>query len=278
MSEQAIATRAEAPLEVTIPLTAVIAAEWQKFRSVRSVWIIIAGGFLFAVGFSILVSWVSAWSFSDWPEGDRNDWDPASIPLAGLFIVVPITVFISTYLVTSEMSSGMIRQTYLVTPQRPKVVLAKAVTASVVSGAFSALATLVMFVSGQIIFEVFDVPRQSMTSRTSMWLMIDLIVTSPIMPWFCCCIAFVLRNTAVSVMAGLAFIFGPAMVGLVLPSSWQNRFIAVLPAPASDAIAMRNLEWASPYALDLLPALLLTAFWLAVATCLAILVVNRRDA
>ncbi|HEY3869622.1 MAG TPA: hypothetical protein VGM10_14770 [Actinocrinis sp.] len=104
------------------------AAEWLKFRSLRSNFVVLAT----AVGIALLLAYGSAKQTADaWPG--VNNWMVGSVQPAhdafypaGFFTIMTLVGTISAQSVVGEHASGLIRTTFIAVPGRSRVMLAKA--------------------------------------------------------------------------------------------------------------------------------------------------------
>ena len=103
---------------------AVVRMEWQKLRTVRSTWYIVA---LFAASMISLAMLAAGHeNYTQMSAAGRASFDPTYDAFLGL---VPGQLLLGTLgvlAITSEFSSGMIRATFAAAPRRPLVLAAKA--------------------------------------------------------------------------------------------------------------------------------------------------------
>jgi hypothetical protein len=104
---------------------AALRAEWTKFRSVRSTWIIVALAIVLSVGFSAIASLVTGMTFDSWSESAQSIYDPVTNSMTGVLFRLILLVTFGVVAVTSEYRSGMIRTTFMVNPRRLQVLTAK---------------------------------------------------------------------------------------------------------------------------------------------------------
>lgn len=113
-------------------------AETIKFWTVRGTrWSLIAMVVL-GVGLTTAVCWGSA----DWLAGDDADEVPASFVTWGAMVAQIPAIVLGALVITSEYGTGLIRATFTATPQRGRVVAAKAIVltaALLVAGTITAV-------------------------------------------------------------------------------------------------------------------------------------------
>lgn len=107
-------------------LRATAASEWIKFRSVRSVRS--GPATLVAALLAMLLGawWVSAGFHSGYSSADRASFDPGDVTLRGIIVAQLFVGALGVITVTGEYSSGLIRGTFIATPQRRRVLAMKA--------------------------------------------------------------------------------------------------------------------------------------------------------
>ena len=122
-------------------------AEWIKLRSVRVNIVLLALAAAFPVVIVVLVAILSG----D-PEG-RSGEDFIGL-ITGTMVVTSLLLgVIGALNLTGEFSHGTIRTTFAATPQRRKVLLAKAVVSGLSTLVFGALVALVCFIVGPAILD-----------------------------------------------------------------------------------------------------------------------------
>jgi len=179
--------------------------------------------------------------------------------------------------ITAEYSSGMIRLSLTATPRRERLLAAKAAVLALVTLAAGTVMTVIMFLVAQAILSGYHAPSAGLGDADALRAVLATSVMSPIVPLFALSLGFMLRSTAGAITSVLGLIFVPAIVGAILPQSWQDHVLIYLPGPASDAIAFGQLPDA-PHGLSPAVAALVLAGWTAVFLGGALLALERRDA
>jgi ABC-2 type transport system permease protein len=125
--------------------------EWQKLRTVRSTWYIVA---LFAAGMiGVAVLAASHENYAQLSVAGRASFDPTSDAFLGL---VPGQLLLGTLgllAITTEFSSGMIRATFAAAPRRPLVLAAKAAVLGAVALAAGEISAFAAFFAGQAVLK-----------------------------------------------------------------------------------------------------------------------------
>jgi ABC-type transport system involved in multi-copper enzyme maturation permease subunit len=130
-------------------LRATARSEWIKFRSVRSApfvavsaaVILLAGAWLLGAGYS------SGWATMT--QGDRAVFDPVYTTLRGTELAQLFVGALGAATVTGEYASGLIRGTFLATPQRAQVLAMKALVFAAAVWAWCTALSFPAFFLGQ---------------------------------------------------------------------------------------------------------------------------------
>lgn len=108
----------------------VLRAEWRKFRSIRSTYVLVAITLVVLIGMWAIVSAGFAFDESEGgpPPGIREALNPVAISLRVSIMLTQLVVGVmGVLIVTNEYSTGMIRSTLAAVPRRIPVLTAKAV-------------------------------------------------------------------------------------------------------------------------------------------------------
>ena len=126
---------------------AVAQMEWQKLRTVRSTWYIVAIFAVTMIGLAML-----ALSHDNYPQmsaADRASFDPTHDAFLGLVLGQLLLGVLGVLAITTEFSSGMIRATFAAVPSRPLVLAAKAAVLGAVTLAAGEISAFAAFLAGQ---------------------------------------------------------------------------------------------------------------------------------
>jgi ABC-2 type transport system permease protein len=121
--------------------------EWQKLRTVRSTWYIVA---IFAAGLiGLAMLSASHQNYAQMSAADRASFDPTYIAFLGLVLGQLLLGILGVLAITTEFSSGMIRATFAAAPSRPLVLAAKAAVLGAVTLAAGEISAFAAFFAGQ---------------------------------------------------------------------------------------------------------------------------------
>jgi ABC-2 type transport system permease protein len=253
---------------------AALASEATKLRTVRStVWTLVVL-VVATVGIGTLISAARVSRWDQMSIHERLTLDPTAISLRGVFLAQLAIGVLGVLVITSEYTTGMIHTTFAAVPRRPLVLLAKAVTFTVVAFVVATVACFVAFFIGQSILAgkhadaaLSDpgVLRAVLGAGTYLTL-IGLLGLG---------LGTLLRRTAgaIATLFGLVLVL-PALTE-ALPSPWDNDVGKLLPINAGRALfAVRPAsDLLSPGA-----GLLVLLVTVGVVLALATFTLVRRDA
>jgi hypothetical protein len=246
-------------------------SEISKLRSLRStmialgiaVLLIIAAGVFAAVG--ILVA--------DAPPGQGATFDPTGGSLSGVSPAMFAVAALGVVVVTSEYTSATIHSTFAAVPRRTLVVLAKALTLTIIVGPALIASTVAAFLGAQAVLATEQLHLslgQPGVARAVIGAALYLTGVAVMAAGF----GWLLRNTAGAVAVLLGVLVVLPVIGFFLPPAIGGAVLPYLPSNAGTAIMQL-----SPGAL-LPPWTGLAVFFLYVCLVLsaAVLAVRRRDA
>lgn len=252
-------------------------AEWTKIRSIRSFYVELALTLILALGFTALISLAIGGSFDQLSAQDQATFDPVLTSFVGRIFGLVTLIVLGVTFSAFEYTSGMIRLTMTATPQRGRVLAAKAAIVFVVSLLVGVIIAFGCFLVGQTVFKAYDVPTGTLSDGATLRAVVAAWLTTPVWPLLGLAIGFILRSTASAITTTLVLIFGPAFFGGLLPDWWQKHLLAYLPTSAEDSLLSTRSTASSLTHLDAPVAALVLVAWLAVALGVAYALLRRRD-
>jgi ABC-2 type transport system permease protein len=245
----------------------VLASEWTKFRSVRSTYWTLAVAMVTPIAFSTLL----AVAFAATPSTSK----PVDPMLPGLlsleYAVIAVSV-LGVLAFSSEYATGLIRITFAGVPRRRAVLAAKAAVTGAVTLVAGQVVAFVSFFSVQAILSGHDLGVSLSRPGVPGAVLAEGLL-------LCVCaltgvaLGAIIRHTAGGIVAVLAVILVPAIVGL-LPAPWGARVGRFTLIDAAQQVTALH-----PQANLFAPALSLLVLlaWPAVALAAAALLITRRD-
>jgi ABC-type transport system involved in multi-copper enzyme maturation permease subunit len=213
---------------------------------------------------------------SRWPHlspGDRHDFHPLRVSLAGVNFAQLAVGVLGVLVITAEYSTGMIRATFSAVPKRLPVLWGKAFVFGAVAFAISLPAVFIVFFAGQAILS-----GQHIDIGISHPGVLRALFGAPlfltVMGLFGLGLGAIVRNTAggIAALAAIVFVL-PPVIGL-LPSSITNSVDPYLPSNAGGAVWTINPD---PNTLAPWTGFALFCAYAAIALAVAALLMRRRD-
>lgn len=274
-----VPARASAP-RGRVTFARATAAEWVKFRTLRSsVWTLVATVVLM-VGISVLAAWGTTTEAVDAGSGPMNT---AQLLSAGYQLAQLAVAVLGILTITGEYSTGMVRSTFTAVPRRTPVLAAKALVLAVVtlvvsvaSMALSYLATMPFHDELNAVFDLSDPETLRMTVGLPLYLTAIAL--------FAFGIGALLRHSAGALTGVIALLLVVENVLIMIPLRAVEVISPFLPSTAGrrvlfDSEMLATVDAATQGA-HLGPwqgyAVLLA--WVAVLLTAATVLVRRRDA
>lgn len=256
---------------------ATVASEWTKLMSVRSTYILAGLAIVLSIGMNAIIAGALGSTWDDLSPAEQADLNPILFGIFGSIFGAVLFAVLGVLAFASEYSSGMVRLTFTTTPQRGRVLLAKALVVSIIVWIAGTIAAVGMFLVGQAVASGFDIPTASLGDSDALRTVGAISIAGPVFPLIGLALAVLLRSTAGAITAVIATIFAPSIIGPVLPRWWNENVLAFNPSSANDAIALGHVD-DSPLYLDTPVAVVVVVFWLVAFLAAAYFVLNRRDA
>jgi ABC-2 type transport system permease protein len=147
MTTTAFSRHAAGPAGGGYSFRTVARMEWEKLRTLRSTWYIVAVFAVSMIGLAVLA--LSHENYARLSAADRASFDPAHDCFIGLVLGQLLLGALGVLAITAEFSSGMIRATFAAVPRRPLVLGAKATVVGAVTLAAGEVSAFAAFAAGQ---------------------------------------------------------------------------------------------------------------------------------
>lgn len=259
------------------PFTATLRSEWTKITSLRSTKVMVALGVILGIALTAVLAIVVGETYDKWDAADRRAFEPIGSALIGGVVCWFLFLVLGVKAATAEYGSGMIRLTLTATPQRWRVLAAKAVVLAAITLATALVVNVAMFLVAQPILASFGVESTSLLDADVVRAVLGNAALAPVYPLIALALGFLLRSTAAAIVSVFGFIFAPPFLGELLPGWFREEALPYLPGDASDSIALGHLEGAADGLSPGLASVVVVA-WLAAFLAAAWLAFERRDA
>ena len=211
------------------------------------------------------------------------------LDLVGDFVGLIALIVIATMFMTSEYRRGLIRVTFAASPNRGRVLAAKAIVIAAVTFVAALIGTTLALAVGLHMLHSGGVPILPVPKLTLARIVIGTAVVFAIAAVLILALGALLRRTAVVVVLGIAvFVLGWLLTrGGLLPVSVADWILRLTPAaayavqqsiPAYSFVPANYTPANGFYPLAPWAGFLVLCLWAAAALGLAIYVMNRRDA
>jgi ABC-2 type transport system permease protein len=253
-------------------------SEWTKLRSVRSTWLLLAVAGVLSIGLSLLFTFATTTTFDTMSPQDRASFDAAGTSRVGVDLSLILFVVFGSLTAASEFSSGMMRLTLTVTPNRLRVLIAKAIMVALPCYLAGVVFTTAAFLGGQAIIRGAD-PTLAL-SIGSPDVLPSLINWGSEMAAFgliALCLALLLRSAAGAIATSIGIIFGPLLVGQLLPFWVRHHIMAYLPASAAENLTNTKHDPTSATYLDPQVASWVLGAWVLAFLVGAYFALSKRD-
>jgi ABC-type transport system involved in multi-copper enzyme maturation permease subunit len=217
---------------------AVAQMEWQKLRTVRSTWYIVAVFAVGMIGLAMLV--LSHENYAQMSAAGRASFDPTRDAFLGLVLGQLLLGILGVLAITTEFSSGMIRATFAAAPRRPLVLAAKAAVLGAVTLAAGEISAFAAFFAGQAMLTA-PAPHATLGQPGVLRAVLMAGAYPALIALISLGIGAIIRHTAgaICALAGVVFVLPLLFFSLgssvqntaqkFLPDTMRNSLIAVKP-------------------------------------------------
>jgi ABC-2 type transport system permease protein len=245
----------------------VMTSEWIKLRTLRSTILTLVTSVILIVGLGILFCVLQS---ANVPAGN-----PAGLSLRGVYLAQLAIGVLGVLLITGEYSTGMIKASLTLVPQRLPVLWAKLAVFALVAFVTSTFAAFAAFLGGQAALSARHLAGASLSDPSVLRAVVGAGLYLAAAGLLGMALGFVIRNTAgaVSVLFGLLIMLPVA--AQALPASWIPHVYPYLPSQAGTAIMLLHST-----RLSLSPWTGLGVFlgYAAALVAVGAVVLRRRDA
>lgn len=247
--------------------------EWQKFRTVRSTWYIVAALAVSMIGLAMLV--LSHENYAQLSPAGRASFDPTHDSFISLVLVQLLTGILGVLAITAEFSSGMIRATFAAVPRRPLVLAAKAAVLGAVTLVAGEISAFAGYAAGQAVLTA-PAPHATLGQPGVLRAVLMAGAYPALIALIGLGLGAVIRHTAGAISAVAGILFALPLILLPLGVSVQNSVGQFMPM----MIAENSLTAVKPQSHTLSPGIGFGVLCLYAVVALAVgtWALARRDA
>jgi ABC-type transport system involved in multi-copper enzyme maturation permease subunit len=248
-------------------MSALIASEWTKLRSIRSTYWSVLAACVVTVGMATLIT-VGLGTGN--VEVTDEVFDAAGLSLLGVwFGQIPFAV-IGVIAVTSEYSTGAIRTSLAAVPRRGQLLAAKLASVGVVVAVSGVLVSFAAFAAGQAVLEG-QGRAVGLGGPGVLQAILGASAYLVAMAAIGVAVGVLVRHTASAILGVLGLGLVPALFGDMFPDWLRDNVFHYLPGPAGARIS-------STYPAPVVADYLWLGGWVVALVILAYWVLRQRDA
>jgi hypothetical protein len=268
-----LSTRAASRTTGRYGFRSVTRMEWQKLRSVRSTWLIMAVFAAGMVGLGMLAT--STEHYATMSAADRASFDAVNNGFVGLALGQLLLGILGVLLVSTEFSSGLIRATFAAVPNRPLVLAAKASVLAVVTLVAGEILAFAAFWAAQAVLKA-PAPHSTLGQPGVLRTVLMAGAYPALIALIGLGLGAVIRHTAGAICAVVGVVFVLPLLILPMGTSIQNAVEKFLP----EQMAQNSLAAVKPVAHSLSPgiAFALLCGYAVAALAAGTWAIARRDA
>jgi ABC-2 type transport system permease protein len=252
----------------------ILRSEWVKLRSLRSNYAVLGFSAVALIAVGAIFSGFVGGVFSNTEEASQFAHNPAGASLQGTMIAQLIIGVLGILSITGEYTTGTIRTTFTMVPQRLPVLAAKTVVVAAVTFVTMLVSTLAVFFLGQAIIGAGTVPAASLNQVGVLRAVVGTAGYLTGIAVLGLAIGTLLRSTAGSISTLVALVFLlPGLGQLLLPTRWSTHVLKYLPSNAGEAFTSVHT---TPDLLTPTTGLWVFLAWVVVPLLAAAVVLRRR--
>jgi len=253
---------------VTFPR--VLAAEWVKFRSLRSTWLVLAGAVFGMVLIALLIAYNTRHIAPNIQAADLS----ASSPLQGWYLGMYLIGALGVLFVTGEYGTGMIRSTLTAVPKRLPVLWAKLVVFVAVTLVAMIAASFVAFLAAEAFISHYR-HGFSLGDPGVLRVVIGTGVFLTLLGMFGAGLGWIIRSTPGALVTYFALLVALPVVFATFLGGWGKTVAEYFPIYAGGSFVQTSRD---PNTLAPWTGLLVVVVWVVVTLTVAAVVLRRRDA
>jgi ABC-2 type transport system permease protein len=215
------------PTGLRVTQLRVARSEWTKFRSLRSTVYTLLAAVVFLIGIGALFSAITA----NQPTGIEPGSTAISTSLSGTFFAQLAVGVLGVLLITGEYSTGMIRASLTVVPQRLPMFWGKLAVFAGVVFLTMLVASVTAFFVGQALLSGNNM-NVALSDPGALRSVVGAALYLTVAGVTALALGALLRNTAAAITTFVAVFFVIPPLTNLLPTSWTDQFVQYLPSNA----------------------------------------------
>ncbi len=212
-----------------------IRAEWTKLRTVRSTWWTLSAMVLVTLGVASIAGASVSHSWTTFNVIQRATFDPTGISLKGLLFSQLIIGVLGVLVMSAEYGTGTIRSTLAATPQRTRVLIAKAGVVGALSLVVGEVLSFGAFFLGQSLLRS-RAPHAQLSQPHVLQAVVGGGVVIGLLGLFALGIATLIRHSAGAITTYVGILLVVPIILQTLPSSFSQPILKFMPFHISDVM------------------------------------------
>ncbi|NNN02881.1 MAG: ABC transporter permease subunit [Acidimicrobiaceae bacterium] len=212
-----------------------IRAEWTKLRTVRSTWWTLSAMVLVTLGVASIAGASVSHSWTTFNVIQRATFDPTGISLKGLLFSQLIIGVLGVLVMSAEYGTGTIRSTLAATPQRTRVLIAKAGVVGALSLVVGEVLSFGAFFLGQSLLRS-PAPHAQLSQPHVLQAVVGGGVVIGLLGLFALGIATLIRHSAGAITTYVGILLVVPIILQTLPSSFSQPILKFMPFHISDVM------------------------------------------
>jgi ABC-2 type transport system permease protein len=231
------------PTGLRVTQLRVARSEWTKFRSLRSTVYTLLAAVVFLIGIGALFSAITA----NQPTGIEPGSTAISTSLSGTFFAQLAVGVLGVLLITGEYSTGMIRASLTVVPQRLPMLWGKLAVFAGVVFLTMLVASVTAFFVGQALLSGNNM-NVALSDPGALRSVVGAALYLTVAGVTALALGALLRNTAAAITTFVAVFFVIPPLTNLLPTTWTDQFVQYLPSNAGAVMLEGSFGVAHPLA------------------------------
>jgi len=229
-------------------VSAAVAAEWTKLRTLGEMWWLAAG--VIAVAIAASAGMLATTHVSPGAPGPGPD--PTKLALTGIDLAQAVVAVIAVLAVTEEYGTGMIRVSLAAIPRREAILAAKALTIAVLTLAVAVPAVAGCLAAGRLLLPGAGIdpaqgdPLVTLGAGATMRAALGTVLYLALIALLSVGLGAIVRDTAVAAGTVLGLLYLPPLLALLLTGPWKRHLEQIAPMTAGLAIETTRHLGASP--------------------------------
>lgn len=245
-------------------------AEWTKFWSLRSTWIVLICAAVFGAGIGVAVAGTYSGGMGEVMQGaEVLGTTMFGVALSSVFIAVLGILFI-----TGEYSTGSIRSTMAAAPKRTSVLWAKAGVFTAVVAVLYAAVVFATFALTQALLSGTDLGGVSISDPEVLRVLLGYVATVIYLGLLGVAVGSVIRNSAGAISVYIGGILIVPSLAPLLPWSWVPDVVRLAPGEVTNSLTSATVGGDM---LSLSASWTWMGVWTVVLFGLAAVLLKRRD-